>query len=210
METVPVSKPCHTRLPLTRVVSRRDIYCAYTLSTRGRVQIVLLHNAGGAFSAPPEPCPFRMTPMPDEDVDALDDNVATVLQQADCDTCSQILLPKQLHLDDGAEDLLLWFRDTVKQAGVGAVPASDAKCAPLAAPLLLCVVHMCTYLKDPPRCMQGAHGAAAGAVCGGAQGVALHVLCAAAAQLQPRPWAAATPLYWRRAAWRRRGQVGAA
>jgi hypothetical protein len=85
-----------------------------------------MHMAAGSYSTPEEPCPFRMVPLSDEEVNSLDENVVQVLEQCDCDTVSQIFLPKQLHLDDGAEDLLVWFKDTGRQALREAVP--DSRC----------------------------------------------------------------------------------
>jgi hypothetical protein len=70
-----------------------------------------------------------MLPLPDEEVNALDETVVQVLEQTDCNTVSQILLPKQLHLDDGAEDLLVWFKETGREVLRDAKADRDAWCA---------------------------------------------------------------------------------
>lgn len=90
-----------------------------------RLQIVLLYNSVGPFAAPNEVCPFRCMPMTDEEIDAFDEHLASLLRRLDCDACSSIYLPKQLQLDDGAEDLLMWFKETTGLFGVREQPQKD-------------------------------------------------------------------------------------
>jgi len=74
-----------------------------------RAQVTLLFSADGAFARGGEPCPFKLEELADVQVNAFDETLTAVVEESDCDTCARIALPKQLDLDDGAEDLLAWF-----------------------------------------------------------------------------------------------------
>ena len=95
-------------------------------SVRGAVQIILMYNSSGAFAAPNEPCPFRCIPLSDEEINDFDSQLVQLVTDTDCDTCVKLYLPKQLQLDDGAEDVLQWFKETCQLPGPGNV--RDHKC----------------------------------------------------------------------------------
>ena len=90
-----------------------------------------MYSSSGAFAAPNEPCPFRCIPLSDEETNALDAYIVSLVKASDADALVKIYLPKQLQLDDGAEDLLQWFKDTSSLPGPGGV--RDSKCASAAA-----------------------------------------------------------------------------
>lgn len=90
-------------------------------------QILLLHSSSGPFAAPPEPCPFRLVPLAEDRLDSIPDHTAKVIAAADCDAVSQIKLPKQLALEDGAADLLDWFKRTSLETGLGASAQRDPR-----------------------------------------------------------------------------------
>jgi hypothetical protein len=160
------------------------------------LQIILLYDSAGPFAMPNEPCPFRCIPVPDEQINTFDEVLASLVAQLDkCDACMKVYLPKQLRLDDGAEDLLEWFKETSGHLGAGANPQRDTQCAPACctSSLSCCAVlngmqpactswqwHAPSVAARTPRrdwqCVQGTHGAAGGPDEGRARGVALHVL----------------------------------
>lgn len=84
----------------------------------GNLQVLLLFSAGGPFSDPESDCPFTVEPVTDEQSNAFDDVLVSVISQCDCDTIWSIKLPKQLHLDDGAYDLLDWFAAILRRGGL--------------------------------------------------------------------------------------------
>jgi hypothetical protein len=69
-----------------------------------------------------------MIPLDDERLNALPETTAEVIASSDCDSVAVIRLPKQLELDDGAADLLDWFKRTVAELGWGANAQRDARC----------------------------------------------------------------------------------
>jgi hypothetical protein len=103
-------------------------------------------------------------PVTDEIINAFDDQMINVITEIDCDTCMKIYLPKQLQLDDGAEDLLMWFKETSPQLGVGSNPQRDMKCvnfltSTLALSLGYSLHHQWT------SCAWGAHNATPSRTC---------------------------------------------
>lgn len=57
-----------------------------------------------------------MLPILDEETNAFDTTLTGIVLDCECDACARIMLPKQLDLEDGAEDLLAWFQDCSRQS----------------------------------------------------------------------------------------------
>eukprot|EP00892_Ulva_mutabilis_P008354 jgi/Ulvmu1/5891/UM026_0012.1 len=100
----------------------------------GCLQIILLHSDQGPFGC--TDCPFKMVPVPKNVIDEFDETLQKMILESDCDTCSYINLPKLLALEDGAEEILHWYKVTSQALGTGNTPMKDAR-AQLALPASL-------------------------------------------------------------------------
>ena len=49
------------------------------------VQILLFYDGSGPFAAPNEPCPFRCLPLPDEQINAFDEQLTHLVTELSCD-----------------------------------------------------------------------------------------------------------------------------
>lgn len=72
-------------------------------------------------------CPFKMVPVPKTEIDKFDQTLQKMILESDCDTCSYINLPKLLALEDGAEEILHWYKATSQILGTGDSPVKDTR-----------------------------------------------------------------------------------
>jgi hypothetical protein len=101
----------------------------HTLST----QVTLLYFNSSIFATAAPGCPFRMLPIVDEETNAFDATLTSLVLDSECDACARILLPKQLDLEDGAVDLLAWFDSCIRQSR--STRLSDTGCVGITQPL---------------------------------------------------------------------------
>jgi hypothetical protein len=86
-----------------------------------------MYNSMGGFEAEKESCPFPWKPLSEQEIDAFDEHLRSLVKQSDADSFAVIPFPKQLELDEGADELLMWFKQTSQLPGPGGV--RDSKCA---------------------------------------------------------------------------------
>jgi hypothetical protein len=102
------------------------------------VQLILLFQARGGFGSPSKPAPFRVTSVPNEEVDGFDEHLQSLILGSETDSVAYIHLPKQLALEEGATEVLQWFSSTSKEQGAGDSPITDTGCA-----IFTKVSHLC-------------------------------------------------------------------
>lgn len=68
-----------------------------------------------------------MVPVPKSEIDNFDSTLQHMILESDCDSCSFINLPKLLALEDGAEEVLRWYKATSQVLGTGDAPMNDTR-----------------------------------------------------------------------------------
>lgn len=89
------------------------------------LQLVLMYSTQGPFAC--TECPFNMVPVPKLEIDKFDSTLQNMILESDCDACSYISLPKLLAMEDGAEEILRWYKDTSQNFGTGDMPVKDTR-----------------------------------------------------------------------------------